>query len=96
MSKKVAVTFNVDQDVKKAAAEIFAQLGMNFTTGLEVYLRAVVREGAIPFNLQTEKIKHEKAPAQLSLAQRKSALEQASMPEEVDLGSRLEHEQLER
>ena len=53
MANKATVTFNIDQDVKEKAAEIFSSLGMNFTTGLDVYLRAVVRTGGIPFTLSS-------------------------------------------
>lgn len=51
MSEKANVTFKVDREIKEDATAIFSSIGMNFTTGLEVYLRAVVRTGGIPFDL---------------------------------------------
>lgn len=65
MAEKTTVTFKVDKEVKDQATEIFNSLGMNLTTGLDVYLRAVIRTGGIPFNLLDE------PPARsLSLAER--------------------------
>lgn len=65
MAEKTTVTFKVDKDVKEQASEIFNSLGMNFTTGLDVYLRAVIRTGGVPFNLIDD------APARsISLADR--------------------------
>lgn len=51
MAEKTTVTFKVDKEVKEQATDIFNSLGMNFTTGLDVYLRAVIRTGGVPFNL---------------------------------------------
>jgi addiction module RelB/DinJ family antitoxin len=52
---KTSVTFSIDQDVKDAANEVFSNLGLTFTAGLEIYLRTVARKQAIPFRLKLDK-----------------------------------------
>lgn len=49
MATPARVTFNVDSEIKEQASKIFKELGLTLSAGLEVYLRAVVREGGIPF-----------------------------------------------
>jgi len=44
-----SITVRTDEEVKSQAAEILASLGMDMSTGVNVFLRAVVREGGIPF-----------------------------------------------
>lgn len=46
-----STSIRLDAEVKEKAAEVFDSLGMSFSTGIEVYLRAVVREQGIPFDL---------------------------------------------
>ena len=73
MAEKTTVTFKVDKDVKDQATEIFSSLGMNFTTGLDVYLRAVIRTGGVPFSLIDE------PPARMmSLADRAAGAKEVS------------------
>jgi DNA-damage-inducible protein J len=45
----VRVTVRVDKDLKERAESLFARLGMNMTTALNVFLRKAVDEAAIPF-----------------------------------------------
>ena len=45
----VNVTIRVDSDLKKQADELFDELGMSFTTAVNVFVRQAVREGRIPF-----------------------------------------------
>lgn len=66
MAEKTSVTFKIDKDVKDRATGIFQSLGMNFTTGLDVYLRAVIRTGGIPFDLHSGEVQ----PPSFSLAER--------------------------
>lgn len=51
MSNVKSTSIRLDAEVKEGAAEVFGSLGMSFSTGIEVYLRAVVREQGIPFDL---------------------------------------------
>lgn len=52
MADKTSITFLCDSGLKRDATEIFSRIGLSMTAGLEVYLRAVVREGGIPFPLK--------------------------------------------
>ena len=49
-----ATTMNirVDSDIKNNAKEIFAELGMDLTTAVNVFLRQSIRHHGIPFELK--------------------------------------------
>ena len=49
-----ATTMNirVDSDVKNNAKEIFAELGMDLTTAVNIFLRQSIREHGMPFELK--------------------------------------------
>lgn len=49
--KNVNVTFRVDDELKKQAETLFAELGMNLSTAFNIFLRQSVREQQIPFNV---------------------------------------------
>jgi len=42
----------VDNTIKKQAEAVFAALGMNMSTGINIYLSQVARSRAIPFTLE--------------------------------------------
>jgi DNA-damage-inducible protein J len=45
------LSVRVDADTKDQAEEVLHQLGLNLSTGINAFLRCVVREQAIPFPL---------------------------------------------
>ena len=49
-----ATTMNirVDSDIKNNAKEIFAELGMDLTTAVNIFLRQSIRHHGIPFELK--------------------------------------------
>ncbi|MCI1665728.1 MAG: type II toxin-antitoxin system RelB/DinJ family antitoxin [Atopobiaceae bacterium] len=47
----VTTTVRLDPETKRAAGEVFRSLGLNFNSGVDIYLRAVARTKAIPFDL---------------------------------------------
>ena len=49
--KNINVTFRVDDELKKQAETLFAELGMNLSTAFNIFLRQSVREQQIPFNV---------------------------------------------
>lgn len=51
MGEQAAITIRVDKEVKEDAVKVFKGIGLSFNTAIEVYLRAVVREKRIPFEL---------------------------------------------
>lgn len=45
----INVTIRIDSELKQQADELFDDLGMSFTTAVNVFVRQAVREGRIPF-----------------------------------------------
>lgn len=45
------VTIRMDEDLKRQTDEILAELGLSFTTAVNVFARQVVRQRAIPFEV---------------------------------------------
>ena len=48
---KVTTSISIDSDVKREATEVFKKLGLNLSSGIDMYLRKVAREKRIPFEL---------------------------------------------
>lgn len=48
---KATTTIRIDAQLKKRTQEIFKDLGMDFTTGITIYLHKVAQYGGIPFEL---------------------------------------------
>lgn len=48
------LNIRTDRDVKEQAETIFAELGMNMTTAINVFLRTTIRENGIPFDLKLD------------------------------------------
>ena len=48
------VTIRMDKDLKMQADELFSALGLNMTTAMNMFLRQVVRQGRIPFEIATD------------------------------------------
>ena len=42
----------IDKDIKIYAESIFEELGLNMSTAINVFLRQVIREKAIPFEIR--------------------------------------------
>ena len=54
MANTVNVNIRVDSDLKRRAEAIYAELGMNLSTAMNVFLRSSVRHGGIPFDLRLD------------------------------------------
>lgn len=65
---KVSTNINLDRDLKKNAQILFADLGMDLTTAVTVFLTQAVREQKIPFEIRRD-IPNEKT--KLALAEYK-------------------------
>lgn len=48
----INLNIRVDKTVKKQADEIFKELGLSMATAVNMFLRAVIRENGIPFDLK--------------------------------------------
>ena len=49
-------SLRIDADDKKKAEQVFKALGMTFSTGINIYIKAVGRKQQIPFNLSLDDI----------------------------------------
>ncbi|MBQ9069373.1 MAG: type II toxin-antitoxin system RelB/DinJ family antitoxin [Eggerthellaceae bacterium] len=50
----VNITIRMDEDLKKEADALFDELGMSFTTAINVFVRQSLREGRIPFEVTSK------------------------------------------
>ena len=48
------VSFRVDDEIKKKAERTFDDIGISMSTAINIYLKAVVRENRIPFELSAD------------------------------------------
>lgn len=46
------INIRMDEQVKKEADQLFAEMGMNLTTAFNIFVRQAIRERAIPFQIQ--------------------------------------------
>lgn len=57
MSTKPTTTIRLDPEVKKEAGEVFDEIGIGMSAAINTFLKAVVREGAMPFDLKPDRPK---------------------------------------
>ena len=50
----VNMSIRMDAELKKQADAMFADMGLNMTTAMNMFLRQVVRQGRIPFEIATD------------------------------------------
>lgn len=55
MASTINVNIRVDEELKRKAESLFADMGLNMTTAVNVFLRQVLRTGGIPFEITTRK-----------------------------------------
>jgi DNA-damage-inducible protein J len=51
MTETTNVSIRMDVNIKKQAEELFADLGLNMTTALTMFLRQAIRSQGIPFEI---------------------------------------------
>ncbi len=49
---KVSTNISIDADVKKQAQELFADLGLDLSTAISIYLKKAISEQGIPFEVK--------------------------------------------
>lgn len=52
MAETERISFICDSKLKADANEVFEKLGLTMTSGIKIYLQAVIREQAIPFRIE--------------------------------------------
>ncbi len=50
----VNMSIRMDKELKKQADTMLADMGLNMTTAMNMFLRQVVRQGKIPFEIATD------------------------------------------
>lgn len=53
------LNIRTDKEIKEKAEKIYASLGLNMTTAINMFLRASIRESGIPFELKLNNINQE-------------------------------------
>ncbi len=62
MSVKPTTTIRIDLEVKKRASEVFDEIGISMSAAINAFLKAVVREGNLPFDMKLERPKQDSQP----------------------------------
>jgi DNA-damage-inducible protein J len=52
---QTSINIRIDEDLKKQAEYLFSEFGMNMTTAFTIFVKAVVREQKIPFEISVAK-----------------------------------------
>lgn len=52
---KPATTIRIEPEVKREASAILDELGLSMSTAMNMFLRAVIREGGMPFEMKVNK-----------------------------------------
>lgn len=53
MANTINVNIRVDEELKKQTESLLADMGLNMTTAVNIFLRQVLRTGGIPFEITT-------------------------------------------
>ncbi len=48
------ITIRVNEELKDQAEEVFESIGINTTTAFVIFMKSVIREGKIPFELKAD------------------------------------------
>ncbi|KFI63204.1 type II toxin-antitoxin system RelB/DinJ family antitoxin [Bifidobacterium cuniculi] len=54
MSESTTITFRTDRAVKEEARELYASMGMDLSTAINVFLRQSIRDNGMPFRITNE------------------------------------------
>ena len=55
----VSTQIRIDEDLKKQAAELFSQLGLDMSSAMNIFLKQCVLHEGLPFNVELPKYKPE-------------------------------------
>ena len=62
----VSVEIKMDEDLQRAATDVFERLGLDFSTAIKIFLKRSVLTNGIPFNMTLEEINAEIAESRRS------------------------------
>ena len=63
-----SITIRMDEGLKKQAETMFDDMGLNMTTAITIFAKAVVRQGKIPFEIAADPFWNEQNQAHLRRA----------------------------
>ena len=63
-----SVTIRMDENLKKQAEKLFDEMGLNMSSAITVFAKAVVRQGKIPFEIAADPFWSESNQAHLKKA----------------------------
>lgn len=61
---KISTSISIDADVKAQAQELFAELGLDLSTAVNLFLRQCIYEDGIPFRVSRRKRTESGFPAE--------------------------------
>ena len=64
-SANTNINVRVDSEVKNKAQEVFAALGLDMTSAINIFLRQAIRKNGIPFELIADKPKAKRSPPKI-------------------------------
>lgn len=67
MSIKPTTTIRIDSNVKKRATAVFDEIGISMSAAINTFLKAVVREGSMPFDMAIKNPKQHPVPRNATL-----------------------------
>ena len=67
MSTKPTTTIRIDSEIKKQANEVFDEIGISMSAAINTFLKAVVREGNMPFDIKIKALKASPKPGNATL-----------------------------
>ena len=60
-----SITIRMDENLKRQAETLFDDMGLNMTTAITIFAKAVVRQGKIPFEIAADPFWSEANQAEL-------------------------------
>ena len=85
MSDVTTLSIKMDRKLKSEADKLFAEMGMNLTTAVNVFVRQAVLEQAIPFRIYRPSLAH---PSEINISQRLASLQEIrDLLSDADVGT---------
>lgn len=67
MTNTPTTTIRIDSNTKKQANAVFNEIGISMSTAINTFLKAVIREGCVPFDITLKNIKKKSLPKNTAL-----------------------------
>lgn len=83
----INVTFRMDKNDKEAFESIINDLGLNLSSAFNIFAKAVIRKGGVPFELKT-KIPNEETQKAIYRAKNDIDLEEMSLEELIEIANK--------